>query len=86
MRKEFKEDKKTWDNIVNNMNKKTEFQKRQEYLEAQKKKEKTVFVTASNFNEELGLLAVALIDKEIKIYYIRQMSGNIELKEYFSFK
>ena len=35
------------------------------------KENKAVFVTASHFNEELGLLALVLIDKEIKIYYIR---------------
>jgi hypothetical protein len=38
-----------------------------------------VFVTASNFNEELGLLAVALIDKQVKIYFLKYISGIVEL-------
>jgi len=47
---------------------------------------KAVYVTASNYNEELGILALVLIDKEIKIYYIRQNGTSINLIEHFSFK
>lgn len=32
---------------------------------------KAVHVTACNFNESIGLLALALIDKEVKIYHVK---------------
>jgi len=39
------------------------------------KSNKAVYVTACNFNESIGLLAIALIDKEVKIYHIKH-NGN----------
>lgn len=45
-----------------------------------------MFVAACDFNEQLGLLAIALIDREIKIYFIKQNGTNIGLVEHFSFK
>ena len=35
------------------------------------KTSKAVHVTACDWNEQIGLLAVALIDKEVKIYQIK---------------
>jgi hypothetical protein len=32
---------------------------------------KAVHVTACDFNESIGLLALALIDKEVKIYHVK---------------
>ena len=47
---------------------------------------KAVYVTASHYNEELGLLAIVLIDREVKIYYIKQNGSSMGLEEHFSFK
>jgi hypothetical protein len=32
---------------------------------------KAVYALAADFNEEIGLLAIALIDKEVKVYYVK---------------
>jgi hypothetical protein len=32
---------------------------------------KAVHVTSCDFNEQIGLLAIALIDREIKIYHVK---------------
>jgi hypothetical protein len=32
---------------------------------------KAVFALAADYNEDVGLLAIALIDKEIKVYYVK---------------
>ena len=47
---------------------------------------KAVYVTASHYNEELGLLAIVLIDREVKIYYIKQNGSSMGLEEHLSFK
>ena len=46
---------------------------------------KAVHVTAVDYNEKIGLLALALIDKEVKIYQIRQQGTKNALCEHFSF-
>ena len=38
---------------------------------SKQKTTKAVHVSASGFNEKMGLLAIALIDREIKIYHIK---------------
>jgi hypothetical protein len=38
---------------------------------SKQKTTKAVHVTACNFNEKMGLLAMALINREIKIYHIK---------------
>lgn len=53
---------------------------------SKQKTTKAVHVTACNFNEKMGLLAMALIDREIKIYHIKQSGTKISLVESFSFK
>lgn len=50
------------------------------------KTEKTVYVQASCFSDYFGLLAVSLIDWEIKIYFLSMRGGKVELKEHCSFK
>ena len=42
-------------------------------------------MTAVDYNEKIGLLALALIDKEVKIYKIRQQGTKNALCELFSF-
>lgn len=49
------------------------------------KTSKAVNVTACDYNEEIGMLAIALIDKEVKIYNLRQSGTKISLIEQFSF-
>lgn len=46
---------------------------------------KSVYAICATFSEELGLLALALIDKEIKLYKIKQNGSKINFVEYFSF-
>lgn len=48
--------------------------------------QKAVYCVAANYNEELGLLALALIDREIKIYKVKQNGTKISVVEYYSFK
>jgi len=60
------------------------------YEEKRKKKDKhdfkAVYAVAADFNSELGLLAIALIDREIKLYKIKQNGTKIRLEEHFSFQ
>ena len=42
-------------------------------------------VTSCDFNEQIGLLAIALIDREVKIYHVKQSGTKISLVESFSF-
>jgi hypothetical protein len=46
---------------------------------------KAVHALAADYNEELGLLAVALIDREVKVYFSKQSGAKITLKELYSF-
>jgi len=41
---------------------------------------------ATDYNEELGLTALALIDREVRIYSVKQSGGKIQLNDTFSFK
>jgi len=47
---------------------------------------KAVFTVATDYNEELGLTALALIDREVRIYSVKQSGGKIQLNDTFSFK
>ena len=47
---------------------------------------KAVYTVATDYNEELGLTALALIDREVKIYTVKQSGGKIQLNDSFSFK
>lgn len=49
------------------------------------KSTKAVNVTACGFNDSVGLLALALIDKEVKIYNLKQNGSKIGIEEIFSF-
>ena len=40
---------------------------------------------ACDYNEEVGLVAIALIEREVKIYHIKQSGAKISLIESFSF-
>lgn len=42
-------------------------------------------MTACDFNESIGLLCIALIDREVKIYHVKQNGTKISLVESFSF-
>lgn len=46
---------------------------------------KAVHVTACDYNESMQLLALALIDKEVKIYTLKQNGTKYQLVEHFSF-
>jgi len=46
---------------------------------------KSVYCMCAAYNEELGLLALSLIDKEIKIYRIKQNGSKVHFVEHFSF-
>ena len=46
---------------------------------------KAVYAMCCAFSEELGLLALSLIDKEIKIYRIKQNGAKISFIEHMSF-
>jgi hypothetical protein len=46
---------------------------------------KAVYTVATDFNEELGLTALALIDKEVRIYHVKQSGAKIQLSPAFSF-
>jgi hypothetical protein len=46
---------------------------------------KAVHVTACDYNAKIGLLALALIDKEVKIYKVSHQSTKSLLVEHFSF-
>lgn len=46
---------------------------------------KAVHVLACDYNEDLELVALALIDREVKIYFVKQSGAKISLKESFSF-
>jgi len=41
-------------------------------ITSSKKMTKKTYVMSTAYNEEFGLLAVALIDHEVKIYYLKQ--------------
>jgi hypothetical protein len=49
------------------------------------KAKKAVHVTACHFNESIGLCGIALIDKEVKVYNLKQNGAKIQLSEVFSF-
>jgi hypothetical protein len=49
------------------------------------KSTKAVNVTACGFSDSVGLLALALIDKEVKIYKLKQNGSKIGIEEVFSF-
>ena len=46
---------------------------------------KAVYAMCCAFSEELGLLALSLIDREIKIYRIKQNGAKISFIEHMSF-
>ena len=46
---------------------------------------KSVYTTCATYNEEFGLLALALIDKEVKIYRVKQNGAKITFVEHISF-
>jgi hypothetical protein len=46
---------------------------------------KSVYALCATFNEELGYLALSLIDREIKVYRIKQNGSKIMFVEHISF-
>ena len=48
-------------------------------------KTKSVYTLCATFNEDLGLLALSLVDKEIKIYRIKQNGARISFVDHLSF-
>ena len=54
-------------------------------INSSKNKTKKTYVMATAYNEEFGLLAIALIDHEVKIYYLKQNGPTIRLHEHCSF-
>jgi len=46
---------------------------------------KSVYTLCATFNEELHLLALSLIDKEIKVYRVKQNGSKVSFVEHFSF-
>lgn len=46
---------------------------------------KAVYALHADYNEEFGLLAIALIDREVKVYFVKQSGAKISLREFYSF-
>ena len=46
---------------------------------------KSVYTLCATFNEELALLALSLIDKEIKVYRVKQNGAKVSFVEHISF-
>jgi hypothetical protein len=46
---------------------------------------KKTYVSGIDYNEEFGLLAIAMIDHEVKIYYLKQNGSVVRLLEHTSF-
>ena len=55
----------------------------------QRKKEnmqtKSIFALCATYNEEFGLMAISLIDKEIKVYRVKKNGNKISFIDLFSF-
>lgn len=46
---------------------------------------KEVYSLCAYYHQELGILAIALIDKEVKVYKLKQNGQKVSLQEQFSF-
>jgi hypothetical protein len=46
---------------------------------------KSVYALCATYHEELAMLALSLIDKEIKVYKIKQMGKKVSFLDYLSF-
>ena len=46
---------------------------------------KSVYTLCATYSEEFGLLALSLIDKEMKIYRVRQNGAKVSFVEHITF-
>ena len=46
---------------------------------------KSVYALCATYHEELAMLALSLIDKEIKVYKVKQMGKKVNFVDYMSF-